>query len=64
MANFLSGIISLTISLVVLANVFITTVKAQNTSSWDTSEVALWGLISLVAIAGVVYGAANLFGMG
>jgi len=63
MANFISGIISLTIGVVVLANVFITTVKTQNTSTFSTAEVALWGLLSLIGIAGIIYGVMNVFGM-
>ena len=52
MANFLTGIISLAISVVVLATVFISTVKTTNTSTFTTSEVSMWGLITLVAIVG------------
>ena len=63
MANFIIGIISLTIGVVVLANVFITTVKGVNTSTWSTAEVALWGLLSIAAIAGIVYGVLNVFGL-
>ena len=63
MANFIMGIISLTIGVVILASVFITTVKNQNTTGWDASEVALWGLITLVAIAGLLYGVLNVFGL-
>jgi len=63
MANFISGILSLTIGVVVLANVFISTVKDTNTSTWSTAEVALWGLVTLVGIAGIVYGVMNVFGI-
>jgi len=63
MANFIIGIISLTIGVVVLANVFITTVKGVNTSAWSTAEVALWGLLTIAAIAGIVYGVLNVFGL-
>jgi hypothetical protein len=63
MANFIIGIISLTIGVVVLANVFITTVKGVNTSEWSTAEVALWGLLTIAAIAGIVYGVLNVFGL-
>ena len=63
MANFISGILSLTIGVVVLANVFISTVKGTNTSTWSTAEVALWGLVTLVGIAGIVYGVMNVFGI-
>lgn len=64
MANMIGGIISLTISVVILANVFITTVKNQNTSGFTTSEIAMWSLLSLLAIVGLVYGVINVFGMG
>jgi len=63
MANFITGIISLTIGLVVLTGVFITTVKATNTDGWGTGEVALFGLLSLVGIAGILYGVLGVFGL-
>jgi len=63
MANFISGIISLTIGVVVLANVFIVTIKATNTTGWSSSEIALWGLLSLIGIAGIIYGVMSVFGM-
>jgi hypothetical protein len=63
MANFVTGIISLTIGVVVLSTVFITTVKGTNTTAWTAGEVALWGLLSLCGIAGVLYGVLNVFGM-
>jgi len=64
MANFITGIISLTIGVVIMASVFITTVKNQSTSGWTSSEVALWGLLVLIGIAGLLYGVMNVFGLG
>ena len=77
MANFVTGILSLTIGVILLANVFITTVKNTNTSyaavcangssgctgTWSTSEIALWGILTLVGIAGMAYGVMNVFGI-
>lgn len=63
MGNFVSGIISLAVSVVILATVFITTVKNTNTSGWSSSEIAMWSLITLVAIVGMVYGVLNVFGL-
>ena len=63
MANFITGIISLTIGVVILANVFIATVKDTNTTTWESSEIAMWGLLTLVAIVGIVYGVLNVFGL-
>jgi uncharacterized membrane protein HdeD (DUF308 family) len=74
MANFIIGIISLTIGVVVMANVFITTVKGVNTTpacyynsslncNWSAAEVSLWGLLTIAGIAGIVYGVLNVFGL-
>lgn len=82
MANFIIGIITLTIGVVVLANVFMTTIKGTIPdsatrcleSSWNGShctggltltvaEYALWGLLGIAAIAGIVYGVLHLFGL-
>ena len=74
MANFIMGLISLSIGVVVLSGVFITTVKNTNqsfvcpanaslTCTWSASEVALWGLLGIVGIAGLVYGVLNVFGI-
>lgn len=64
MANFITGIISLTIGVVILANVFIKTIKETNTSGWTSSEIAMWGLVSLIGIAGIIYGVMSVFGLG
>ena len=77
MANFLVGIISLSIGVVLLSSVFISTVKAANQSyscpgansstdgvcTWSTAETALWGLLTIVGIAGLVYGMLSVFGL-
>ena len=63
MANFVAGIISATLGVVMLSAVLIPQVKAVNTSTWTTGEVALWGVISLIAIIGIVYGIGSMFGM-
>ena len=78
MTNFIMGIISLSVGVVVLGGVFITTVKgtSQNSScyyangslsatgcAWTSSEIALWGLLTIVGIAGLVYGVLAVFGL-
>jgi len=68
------GLISTTIGVVILATVFITSVKGANqtytcgvhhneTCAWSTGEIALWGLLSLVGIAGMLYRILNVFGL-
>jgi len=63
MANFIMGIISLSISVVVLSSVFIYTVKNTSTTGWSTSEITMWGLLTLIAIVGLLYGVMNVFGI-
>lgn len=63
MANLFGGIMTLTLSVILIASVVVTTVKNQNTTGWTTGEIALWGLISLVAIMGLVYSAGSIFGL-
>jgi len=63
MANMLTGIISITISAVILANVYIVTIKETNTSQFTSAESAMWGLLTLIGIVGLVYGVLSIFGL-
>jgi hypothetical protein len=64
MANpLVTGIISITLGVIMLANVFIPTVKGVNTSTWTAAEVALWGVVGLGGIIGIVYGVFVIFGL-
>ena len=61
--SFLRGIVSLTIGVILLANVFIFVVKNTSTTGWESSEIALWGLLSLMGIIGLLYGIGSVFGI-
>lgn len=63
MANMFGGIFTLVLSIILIAQVVIPIVKDQNVTTWSTGEVALWGLITLVSIMGLVYGAGAVFGL-
>jgi len=64
MANGLvSGIISITLGVIMLANVFIPTVKGTNTDAFTTGELALWGVLTIGGIIGIVYGVFAVFGL-
>jgi hypothetical protein len=64
MANpFITGIISITLGVIMLANVFMPVVKGTNTSTYTTAEVALWGVLGLGGIIGLVYGVFAVFGL-
>jgi len=64
MANpLVTGIISITLGVIMLANVFIPVVKGVNTTGWTTAEVALWTVVALAGIIGIVYGTFVVFGL-
>ena len=63
MANMFSGIMSLVLSVILISAVVVPTIKDANTTNYSAGELSLWGLISLVAIMGLVYGAAAIFGL-
>ena len=63
MATMISGLIMLAIGVIVLANVFVSTVKGTNTSTWTAGEVALWGTLTIAGIAGLVIGTLSVFGV-
>jgi len=64
MANeFIGGIISISIGIIMLANVFMTTVNGTDTSTWDDSSVAIWGVVGLAGVVGILYGTLNVFGV-
>lgn len=63
MASMISGIILLAIGVIVMANVFITTVKDTCTTTWSTGEVALWGTLTIVGIASLIVGVLQVFGL-
>lgn len=64
MANpLVTGMISITLGVIMLANVFIPVVKGVNTDAWTSGETALWAVVSLGGIIGIVYGTFVVFGL-
>lgn len=63
MANMFVGIISITVGAVLIASVFISTVKGTNTTGWSTGEVAVWNILTIVGALGLVYGTLSVFGL-
>lgn len=62
MVNF-STIISLTLGIILFANVLMPTIKGTNTTGWSTSEVAMYGVAGLGGVVGIVYGILSAFGV-
>jgi len=61
--SMVQGIISITIGVIMLANVFMPVVKGTNTDSFTTAELALWAVLGLAGVIGVVYGTFAVFGL-
>jgi hypothetical protein len=58
-----SGIIGITLGVIMLANVFMPVVKGTNTTGYSTAELALWAVLGLGGIIGLVYGVFAVFGL-
>lgn len=64
MANpFITGIISITLGVIMLANVFMPVVKGANTSDFTPAELSLWAVLGLAGVVGLVYGVFSVFGL-
>jgi len=46
-----------------LANVFMPVVKGTNTTAYTTAELALWAVLGLAGVIGIVYGTFAVFGL-
>ena len=57
------GVLSLTLSSVLVTSVLIPTFRNTNTTGWTTAEITVFGLASLGAIFGLVYGVLTVFGV-
>lgn len=64
MANALvSGIVTITVGVILVYNVFISTVKAQNTDGFTAGETALHGVMALAGLIGILVGTFQVFGL-
>lgn len=63
MANFVTGVISLVLGVIMVANVLVPVIKGTNTDSFTAAELAVWGITTLGAIIGIAYGAFAVFGL-
>jgi len=63
LGGLIGSVILLVVAVILVANVVIPTVKDTNTSQYTSSELALWGLITLAAIIGTFVLAFRSFGV-
>lgn len=62
-SNIFGAILNLVLAVVVVVEVFIPTVQNANTTGFSSAELSLYGLITLGAIAGLVYNTLAAFGV-
>lgn len=64
MANgMISGIISITLGVIMVSSVFLPQVHGTNTTSFSTAELALWAVLGLGGVIGILYGVFAVFGL-
>lgn len=64
MANpFIGGIITVAISALVMAQVYLFTIHNTSTTGWTAAEISMWGVLGLIGIVGLLYGVLNVFGV-
>jgi len=63
MANIIGMVVSLVLSIILMANVLMPTIKDTDTTNWTSSEKAMWGVAGLGAVVGIVYSILAAFGV-
>ena len=61
--SFVSGMVNLTVSIILATSLVIPTILNTNTSEWSAADIALWGVMTLAVIIGLVVGTFQLFGL-
>lgn len=62
-SSLVGGIVSITIGVIMVVNVFLPTVQGANTSAFTAAELALYGTVGLAGIIGIVVGTFQVFGL-
>lgn len=62
MTSVIGGIIGLTVTIILVTTVLIPTLTGTNTTGWDAQTVAIFGITTLVSVAGLVYAIGSFFG--
>ena len=60
-AQLIVGIVAIVIAIILIVNVVMPTVKGANTTTWSASEVAVYGVVGIVVIAGIILLVLNTF---
>lgn len=63
MATVINGIVSLTVTAIVFAQVLMPTLVTTNTTGWNTSASNLWGTTQIITVVGFVILILSVFGI-
>ena len=64
MANpYVTGIVGITLVVIMVTNVFLPTVKNANTSDFTVGELAMWGVVGLAGVIGTAVSVFQVFGL-
>lgn len=63
MASVIAGIVSLTVTAIVFAQVLMPTLVGTNTTGWQSSAGSLWGTSQIIAVVGFIVLLLTVFGI-
>ena len=63
MASVIAGIVSLTVTAIVFAQVLMPTLVTTNTTTWQSSAASLWGTSQIIAVVGFIVLLLTVFGI-
>ena len=63
MATVINGIVSLTVTAIVFAQVLMPTLVNTNTTGWNTSASNLWSTTQIISVVGFVILILSIFGI-
>ena len=62
-AGLLGGIIALTVTAILFANVLMPTIVNTNTTGWQSSATSLWGTSQIISVVGFIFVLMAVFGI-
>ena len=59
--NIVYGVIAVIISVILVATVAMPVIKGTSTTNWSTSEVAVYGIVGILLIVGLLFTVGRAF---
>ena len=63
MATVINGIVTLTVTAIIFAQVLIPTLVDTNTTTWNASAASLWGTGQIISVVGFIVLLLGVFGI-